>query len=69
MATEFRVADMLKFHPEWVKDEVPPWLFEILDRAVLRDLALVSLERAKAVHEANLRAIDNATAILKKAKF
>ena len=69
MATEFRVADMLKFHPEWVKDDVPPWLFEILDRSVLRDLALVSLERAKAVHEANLKAIDNATAILRKAKF
>jgi hypothetical protein len=69
MATEFRVADLLKFHPEWVKDEVPPWLFEIMDKTVLRDLALVSLERSKAVHEANIKAIDTATAIIRKAKF
>jgi len=69
MATEFRIADMLKFHPEWVKDDVPPWLFEILDRTVLRDLALVSLERSKAVHEANVKAIDAAAAIIRKAKF
>jgi hypothetical protein len=69
MATEFRVADMLKFHPEWVKDDVPPWVFELLDKAVLRDLALISLDRAKAVHEANVKAIDSAAAILRKAKF
>jgi hypothetical protein len=69
MPTEFRIADLLKFNPDWVKDPVPPFLFEILDKAVLRDLALVSLEHSKTVHEANIRAIEAATTIIKKAKL
>ena len=37
--------ELLRFYPGPAVDPVPPWLFQILDRVVLRDLAVISLER------------------------
>jgi hypothetical protein len=61
--------EMLQFfpHPAW--DPVPPWLYQALDRVVLRDLAVISLERTRATAEINNRAIEQAIGVLKKAKF
>ena len=69
MANEFQIHDFLKFNPEWYKDEVPPWLLVAFDKNVLRDLALVSLERTKAINEINNKAIDKSIDIVKRAKF
>ncbi len=69
MQDEMRINELLRWIPEEVADPVPPWLINILDRNILRDLAVVSLERTRAVHEANLKAVTNALAIVKKAKF
>lgn len=70
MANEqFQIHDFLRFNPDWVKDEVPPWLLVAFDKNILRDLALVSLERSRAVNELNNKAIDKAMDIVKRAKF
>ena len=69
MANEQRINELLRWFPEEPGDPVPPWLINLLDRVVLRDLALISLERTKTIHEANIRAIDAAAAVLKKQKF
>jgi hypothetical protein len=70
MANEkLQLNELLRFNPEWFSDPVPPWIFDALDKAVLRDLALVSLERSKSIQEINIKAIDSAVAVLRKAKF
>ena len=69
MTSGFQINDLLKFNPDWVKDEVPPWLLVALDKTVLRDLALVSLERSRATAQLDLKAIESAMAIIQKAKF
>jgi hypothetical protein len=61
--------ELLRFYPGPHVDPVPPWLFQILDRVVLRDLAVISLEHRRAAAELDNRAIDQAIAVLKKAKF
>ena len=61
--------ELLRFfpHPAW--DPVPPWLYPALDRVVLRDLAVISLEHNRAVSDLRNRAIEQAIGVLKKAKF
>jgi len=63
------INDLLKFNPEHFTDPVPPWLFEVLDKTILRDLALVSLEHNKSLQELNIKRIDSAIAIIRKAKL
>jgi hypothetical protein len=69
MANVSQLSDILKMKIDWVKDEVPPWLLTAVDKTVLRDLALISLERSRAVAELDAKAIDGAMAVIKKAKF
>lgn len=70
MATSgVRINDLLKFNPDWVKDPVPPWLFEVLDKNILRDLAIVSLEHSRNVQELNIKSIDRAMEVIRKAKL
>ena len=52
MANGSQLNELLKMRIDWVKDEVPPWLFTLVDKSVLRDLAIVSLERSRAVQHA-----------------
>jgi hypothetical protein len=61
--------ELLRFYPGPAVDPVPPWLFQFLDRAVLRDLAVISLERTRAMADLNNRAVEQAIAVLKKAKL
>jgi hypothetical protein len=69
MANTPQLHELLRFNPDWVKDPVPPWLFQVLDKALLRDLAVISLEHSRALQELNTRAIDQAITVLKKAKL
>lgn len=69
MANKLQINELLRFNPDWVKDPVPPWLFEILDKNILRDLAVISLEHTKAVQELNIKSIDRAIASIQKAKL
>jgi hypothetical protein len=69
MANELKLHDLLKFHPEWVKDPVPPWVFDILDKATLRELAVVSLQNTLEVQRLNMAATEKAIGIIQKAKL
>lgn len=60
----------LRFDPGDFTDPVPPfWVLEVLDRSVIRDLAVINLERTRALSDLNNRAIEQTIAVLKKAKF
>ena len=61
--------ELLRFYPHPAWDPVPPWLFQALDRAILRDLAVISLEHTRATAELNNKAIEGAIAVLKRAKL
>lgn len=60
----------LRFDPGDFTDPVPPfWVFEVLDRSVIRDLAVINLERMRGLADLNNKAIEQSIAVLKKAKF
>ena len=69
MANGSQLNELLKMKIDWVKDPVPIWLIPYLDKAVLKDLTLISLQHAKAVQEANSRYIDSAIAAVTKVKL
>jgi len=69
MANGSQLNELLRMKIDWVKDEVPPWLFTLVDKTVLRDLTVVSLERSRAIAELDLKAMDSALKIIKAAKF
>lgn len=69
MANGSQINELLRFDPDWFTDPVPPWILQVLDRAVLRDLAVIGLEHRRAAADLNNRALDQAIAVLKKAKF
>jgi hypothetical protein len=69
MANGIRLNDVLRFDPGWAKDPVPPWLFEAFDKAVLKQLALVSLESTLEIQQINIRSTERAIEIINKAKF
>jgi hypothetical protein len=64
-----QLSELLKFYPGPAVDPVPPWLFQILDKSILRDLAVISLEHRRAVSDLDNRAIEQAISVLKKAKL
>lgn len=56
-----QINDLLKWGPEMPHvDPVPPWLLVSLDRAILRELALISLERQRDIQQINLNTINKA---------
>ena len=57
--------DSLRFHPEWVTDPVPPWVFDILDKAAQREIARIHLEMTKNILIAQQRAVEAAMAVVK----
>ena len=69
MANGIRLNEALRFDPNWAKDPVPPWLFEVLDKSILKELALVSLENTLAIQQINIKSTERAIALVKNAKF
>ena len=69
MANSAELNEILKMKIDWVKDPVPPWFIQYLDKAVLKELTLAGLEHAKAVQVANSAYIDRSIADVNKAKF
>lgn len=69
ISDRLQIHELLRFNPREYTDPVPPWILDVLDRTILRDLAVISLEHTKAVHELNVKTIDKAIASLQKAKF
>jgi hypothetical protein len=69
MANGTQINELFQFNPGIIYDPVPPWVLNGLDREIIRELALITLERSKAIAEINLKTLDKATGILKNAKF
>jgi hypothetical protein len=69
MPNQEKIYELLKFNPGEFTDPVPDWWLRVLDKNILRELVLVSLERTKAIQEINLRTIESAANIIRKAKL
>ena len=53
----------------WAYDPIPPWVLQVLDRAVLKDLAVAHLEAQQAVLQVQQKTLERSLAILKSAKI
>ena len=60
--------DVLRFDPDWIKDPVPPWIRNFLDKAVLRELAIIELEYQKNLLEMQAKVTDRALAVIRQSK-
>ena len=63
-----RFPEPLKFHPEWWIDPVPWWFLTHLDKNILRELTVISIERQKETLAAQTKALDRAMAAIGKAR-
>ena len=68
MAEKQDLHEMLRFDPGWVFDPVPPWVFEVLDKGVLRELAVVSIDLRQKVLHSELEALDKARDLIQKSR-
>jgi len=69
MSNRTNIDERFRFHPEYFTDPVPEYLLEHFRPEILRELTLISLERAKAIQEVNGRYIAGVIASVTKAKF
>jgi hypothetical protein len=67
MAKQLKLHDILQFNPDRVKDEVPPWIFDFLDNATLRELSVVSLQTTLEVQKLRMAATEKAIRIIQRA--
>jgi hypothetical protein len=64
---EQQLHSLLTFNPkDWVSDPAPPWLFQILERDHLVELANASLDLQVNVLRAQLEAAERVQQILRK---
>ena len=53
----------------WAYDPIPPWVLHVIDRTVLRDLAIAHLETQQAALQVQQKALERSIGILKNAKI
>jgi hypothetical protein len=58
---------VLEFNPSWIKDPVPWWLVNQLDKSSLVQLAQVQLQHQLTVLESQMKAVQQAQQIIAKA--
>jgi len=67
---DFALAQSLQLPARfWVYDPIPPWVLSVLDRAVLKDLAIAHIEAQQAALQVQQKALERSMAILKGAKI
>ena len=62
-----QISELLRYIPKYHIDPVPPFLFDILDKNILRDLAIISLEHSRSLQELNIKTIDRTITAINKA--
>ncbi|HKN87963.1 MAG TPA: hypothetical protein VJV04_13965 [Nitrospiraceae bacterium] len=63
-----QLQDVLRFDPDWVKDPVPPWIRNFLDKAVLKELAIIQLEYQKSLLEMQAKVTERALGAIRQHK-
>jgi hypothetical protein len=64
------LPEILRLNPRfWVYDPIPPWLLPILEKAVLRDLAISQLEAQREALQLQARALEKTLGIIKNARI
>jgi hypothetical protein len=67
---DFALADSLRLPDRfWAYDPIPPWILNVLDRSVLKELAIAHVEAQQAALQVQQKALDRSLAILKGAKI
>ncbi|NGZ11123.1 MAG: hypothetical protein CV088_17360 [Nitrospira sp. LK70] len=68
MSNGVHLHEALAFNPDWVKDPVPPWIRNFLDKTVLRELAIVQLEYQKNLLDLQSKTTERALGVLRQSK-
>lgn len=63
-----KLSEVLHFHPKIWWDPVPPWVWDILDKNVQRELTVIQLEFQKAALDAQAKAIDRTIGAISKSR-
>lgn len=68
MSNGIQLHEALAFNPDWVRDPVPPWIRNFLDKALLRELAIVHLEYQKNLLELQVKTTERALGVIRQHK-
>jgi hypothetical protein len=63
-----KLSEALHFNPKIWWDPVPPWVWDILDKAVQKELTVIQLEFQKAALDAQSKAIDRTIGAISKSR-
>lgn len=64
-----QLAEALQFDPWWRHgDPVPPWVFQILDRVAIQELAIINAQMTRSVLEAQLKAAEAVIKVVSKTR-
>ena len=61
-----QLEEIFAFRPKWWWDPIPPWLVDRLELVQISELAITQLELQKTVLTGQLKALDQAIAVVKK---
>ena len=62
------LPDILEFRPQWWWDPLPPWIFEQLQPAIVKELAIIKMEFEHQVLQAQLKAVEQSLALIRRAQ-
>ena len=65
---DIRISESLQWNPKWHWDPVPWWFVERLDRAVLKNIAVIQLELQRDMLNLQAASIEQTLKIISKAR-
>ena len=60
------LQEIFRFRPRWWWDPVPPWVLQGLDRSIVAQLGVISLQTERAMLDVQAKALDQTIEVLQK---
>lgn len=65
---DLRISESLQWNPKWHWDPVPWWFVERLDRAVLKQIAIIHLELQREMLDLQSQSVQRTLDVISKAR-
>lgn len=65
---DLRISESLQWNPKWHWDPVPWWFVERLDRAVLKQIAIIHLELQREMLNLQSQSVQRTLDVISKAR-
>lgn len=65
---DHRISESLQWNPKWHWDPVPWWFVERLDRAVLKQIAIIHLELQREMLDLQSQSVQRTLDVISKAR-